>query len=142
VVVSIHSIKECILRIESAVQCPVTNERADAVKCRGCAYRFYNESSSESPSYFDGSFCSMVYRFPIGSPYQPLTRHSMSMAWSLGIMESVPETRPTLRRYTQAEDTIYSTSSLPSSSLEWEWSPICSSNQFWSCLTQIDQATT
>ena len=141
-VVSIHSIKECILRIESAIRCPVTNERSDLVKCRGCAYRFFNESSSESPSYFNGSFCSMVYRFPSGSPYQPLTRHSMSMSWSLGIMESVPETRPTLRRYTQAEDTLYSTSSLPSSSLEWEWSPVCLSNQFWSCLTHIDQATT
>ena len=137
--VSIHSIKECILRIESNVRCPVTKEWADEVKCRGCAYRFYNESSSESPSYFDGSFCSMVYRFPSGSPYQPLTRHSMLMAWSLGLLELVPETRTTLRRHTQAEDTIYSTSSLPSSSLEWEWSPVCSSNQFWSCLTQVDQ---
>lgn len=138
-VVSIHSIKECILRIESNVRCPVTKEWADAVKCRGCAYRFYNESSSESPSYFDGSFCSMVYRFPSGSPYQPLTRHSMLMAWSLGLLDLVPETRTTLRRYTQAEDNIYSTSSLPSSSLEWEWSPVCSSNQFWSCLIQVDQ---
>lgn len=118
-VVSIHSIKECILRIESAIRCPVTNELSDLVKCSGCAYRFYNESSGESPSYFDGSFCSMVYRFPIGSPYQPLTRHSMSMSWSLGILESVPETISTLWRYTQAEDNIYNTSSLPSSSLEW-----------------------